>query len=92
MSAHEHHLRRHQLPIWSWLRLVTHQHGESPAPQVIGDINAGKTMLELFDCSTWCPRNLQSGGQNPGDIVRVYTAIDDCGNESTFEQFISVVD
>ena len=60
------------------------------------NINAGKTMLELFDCSNVSvtfTQTFQSGGcENPGDIVRVYTAIDDCGNESTFEQFISVVD
>ena len=53
-------------------------------------------MLELFDCSNVSvtfTQTLQSGGcENPGEIVRVYTATDDCGNESTFEQVISIVD
>ena len=53
-------------------------------------------MLDLFDCSNVSvtfTQTFQSGGcENPGDIVRIYTATDDCGKTSTFEQFISVVD
>ena len=60
------------------------------------NINDGKTMLDLFDCSNVTvtfTQTFQSGGcENPGDIVRIYTATDDCGNTTTFEQFISVVD
>ena len=55
-----------------------------------------KVMLELFDCSqvdVTFTQTFQSGGcENPGDIVRIYTATDECGNTTTFEQFISVVD
>ena len=55
-----------------------------------------KVMLELFDCSqvdVTFTQTFQSGGcENPGVIVRIYTATDECGNTTTFEQFISVVD
>ena len=49
------------------------------------------------DCSgiaslTWT-QDLSSGDcSNPGSVTRIYTAIDSCGNESTLEQILDVLD
>ena len=49
------------------------------------------------DCSglaslTWT-QSLASGDcSNPGSVTRIYTAVDSCGNTSTFEQILDVLD